>query len=85
MQGVGMFMCRQPFRWGTITGLFLAGSAEVACIKSRIPGCESRNIRVEHKRSQYRLRGSERWNILSDDSVETLNAATYGGIYTDAS
>ena len=31
MQGVGMFMWRQLFRWGTITGLFLADSAEGAC------------------------------------------------------
>jgi hypothetical protein len=29
--GVGTFMWRQLFRWGTITGLFLAGSAEGAC------------------------------------------------------
>ncbi len=36
MQGVGMFMWRQPFRWGPITGLFLAGSAEGACTEKSL-------------------------------------------------
>ena len=53
-QGVGMFMWRQLFRWGTITGLCLAGSTEVACTEKWLQRSGRRGIFKTHEKVGFK-------------------------------